>query len=618
MSEQIIDIANDILKRVDIVDVISSFIKVSKKGRNYVALCPFHNDTNPSMSISREKQIFKCFVCGAGGNAITFVKKYKQCSFLEAIKIVAQIGGITDVRLDSLEKTSTNKINPEFAKVYDCLSEINKLYSVYLFNTDEGRNTALLYLHDRGLNDDVINKFKIGYSIKNGSKTTEFLSKNGFSLKTIEKTGIGTINNGTITDSNCGRVIFSISNEDGQIVGFSARELTNDKSKPKYVNSPESVGGVFHKSNILYNYFNAKDFAKREKYIYVVEGFMDAIALDRIGIHNVVALMGTALTKEHIRLLRFLGVEIRLCLDNDQPGQDAMVKIAKLLKENELNYVFVSNNQNFNGKDSDEILKNEGPENLKKYVSTLISEGEFILNFYSKKLDMNSLIDKKTILKEYIPFLASITDKVDLELYANKLSKISGFSLEIIYSQIKSFKSKQNNDNNKSESITFKKKNPVLTRLELGERQIIRYMLENEDAVKLYNEKLGYFVNDTYREIAALLEEYLNSSFKDTKYSSSSIINYINYYKKEIGEKEKENIINNISSISMDNFVIPPYSHKAFNDCVKVINEEKELRRINEVYVQSTIGKSNIDKAKEALALLEQKKALLKEKERGK
>ncbi len=617
MNGNIIEIANDILKQVNIVDIISSFIKVTKKGRNYVALCPFHADSNPSMMISPEKQIFKCFVCQTGGDAITFVKKYKNCSYFEAVKTVAQIAGIHDERLENY-KTSNSNISDETKKIYNCLSEINRLYGIYLYNTDEGRQTALDYLHNRGLTDEVINKFKIGYSIIDGEKTTKTLLNSGFSLKTIEKTGIGNIFGEKIKDNNAGRVIFSIANTDGQVVGFSARELSNDKNVAKYINSPEVEGGVFHKSNILYNYFNAKDAARREKFIYVVEGFMDAIALDRIGINNVVALMGTVLTQEHIKLLRYLNCEIRLCLDNDGPGQDAMIKIAKQLRNSDVKYLFVSNNQVVNGKDSDEILKNSGAEGLKKYLNTLISEGEFILNYYSKKLNMNSLEDKKTILNMFIPFLAKLNNPLDLELYCNKLSQVSGFSLEIIKSQINSYISNKNIENKSDESIgklNFKKKDKVLTRLELSERQVVRYMLENKDAVEQYNLKLGYLINDDYRQIATLLEEYLNEFNGKEEYSTSNIINYINCYKEDLNNEEKEKIINKISSISLDDYMIPPYTIQTFDDCIHVINEEKEWQRSNEVYQQTSFGKSDSDKIQQAMALLEKRKELIKKKE---
>jgi len=617
MNDNIIEIGNQILKQVDIVDIISSFVKVTKKGRNFVCICPFHDDTNPSLSISREKQIFKCFTCGVSGNAITFVKRYKNCSYFDAVKAVAQIAGIKDERLE--KSTSSNRISDDLKRVFDCLSEISKYYSGFLYQTEEGRDIALKYLTDRGLDDSIISRFKIGYAIKDNEALINRLLNEGFSLKTIEKTGIGTIFNEKIRDNNSGRVIFTITNNDGQVVGFSARQLIQDKSQGKYINSPEINGGVFHKSNILYNYYNAKDEARRTKFIYLVEGFMDAIAVDRAGFSNVVALMGTALTKEHINLLRYLNCEIRLCLDNDEPGQDAMIKISKQLDANGIKYRLVSNSQLINGKDSDEILKNGGSEALKLYLSNLITEGEFILNFHSKRLDLSNITNKKILLKEFIPFLAQLNDQIDIELYSRKLSQLSGFSLEIIQSQINAYKTKYDEQDNidfVNDAPHFRKKNKELTRLELSERQIVRYMLENKEAVKQYDLKLGYLVNDEYREIANLIGEYIET-INPNNYSVSTIIDYINGYNDGMDDATKDKIIDSITTISMTEFRYPPFSIQTFDDCVKIINDKKEWQRSYEAYSQGSIGKTEEEKAQQAKTLLDKRRDLIIQREKG-
>jgi DNA primase len=619
MSDNIIDIGNEILKQVDIVDIISSFIKVSKKGRNYVAICPFHDDHDPSLSISKEKQIFKCFVCQTSGNAITFVKKYKNCSYFDAVKIVAQIAGIKDDRLN--RTVVRNEISDDLKKVYSCLTDISKDYSGFLYQTEEGRNSGLKYLTDRGLSEDVIDRFKIGYALKDGDALPNILLEKGYSLKTIEKTGIGLIYGEKIKDNNAGRVIFSIMDADGQVVGFSARQIVTDKNQGKYINSPETEGGVFHKSNILYNYYNAKDEARRSKFVYIVEGFMDAIAVDRVGIHNVVALMGTAFTKDHIRLLRFLNCEVRLCLDNDGPGQDAMIKICRMLDGSDIKYRLVSNSQVVNGKDSDEILKNGGPDALKNYLNNLLSEGVFILNYYSKKLDLSNLANKKVLLTQFIPFLAKITDPVDVEFYTQKLSQLTGFSLAIITSQVKSFQNKSEQVNTDDTviddvEVNFPKKDRDLTRLELSERQIVGYMLENKEAVKEYDLKLGYLVNDKYREIANLIEQYVENQQTNT-YSVNDLINYISGYSEDLDEKKKDEIIDVITSISLNDYKTPPYSIESFDDCVKVINEKKEWHRSYDAYNQGSIGKSEEEKAKQAKALLEKRRELIIQREKG-
>lgn len=622
MNANIIDIGKDILKQVDIVEIISSFIKVDKKGRNYVALCPFHDDSHPSLSISKEKQIFKCFVCGTSGNAISFVKRYKNCSYFEAVKTVANIAGIHDDRLENRSFKKT--INPDVQRVFDCLTKINDYYVGCLFQTEEGQSCALSYLHDRGLTDDIILKFKLGYSLKDAEKLPKNLEENGFSLKTIEKTGIGLVFDNKIKDNNAGRVIFSISNQDGQVVGFSARQLIEDKNQGKYINSPESAGGVFHKSEILYNYFNAKDEARRTKFIYVVEGFMDVIALDRIGIHNVVALMGTAFTKDHLRLLRFLNCEVRLCLDNDNAGQDAMIKISKTLDSSDIKYKLVSNIQKSDGKDCDEILKKSGESGLRSYITNLISEGEFILNYFSKNLDLNLINNKKKVLIEFIPFLSRLENQIDVELYTNKLSSLTGFSSQTIKSQISSYKAKLNNKNNDyvdnstdADNFEFSKpkRNKVISRLELNERQIVRYMLENKDAIKQYDLQLGYLINDDYRKIANLIEQYSESQNSE-EYSVSNLIEYINAYNSEVSDAEKNELIDKITWISMSDYKCPPYNKESFDECVKIINEKKEWDRSSEAYKEGSLGKTIDEKAQQAKALLQKRRELILQKDK--
>ena len=623
MADNLIDIGKEILKQVDIVDIISSFIKVTKKGRNYVAICPFHNDTNPSLTISQEKQIFKCFTCGVGGDGITFVRRYKNCPYLEALKIVASIGGIKDERL---EKKQNNVISEDLQHVYDCLDKINSYYELFLFQSDDGRNIGLKYFHDRGLTDDIIREFSLGFSPIDGEKLPERLLNDGFSLKTIEKTGIGLVYNQKIKDNNCGRVIFSIKDGEGHIVGFSARSLTNDKSIAKYVNSPETNGGVFKKSKILYNFSNAKDEARRLKFVYVVEGFMDAIAVNRAGFKNVVALMGTALTADHINLLRYLNCEVRLCLDNDNPGQDAMMKNSRLLADKGIKFRLVNNKQVVNGKDSDEILKNSGSEGLSSYLNNLISEGEFILNYYSKNMDLSQIINKKQVLINFIPFLVTVKDQLDKEIYIKQVSQLTGYSIDTINGQIKRYIERQSTKSetiDKNVSTILKSKHSMpkeLNDMQLCERQILRYMLENKEAVNLYNEKLGYLPTDSYREIATLIEEY-SSKNAENNYSANDIIGFVDALGEEDNIKNKDDIINTISDLSFDNNSnFPPYSKDAFVDCIYLINEKKEFRRSYQAYEENTIGKDEKDKAEQAKILLEKRKALLekREKERNK
>ena len=359
-----------VLKHADIVEVIKSFIPVTKKGKNYFAVCPFHDDTNPSLSISPEKQIFRCFVCGTSGNAISFVKKYKGLNQFEAMKLVAEISGFDDPRLHQTSKVVVKKDDTAEAML-KCLKDLTLFYQ-YALTTEEGKE-GLDYFNSRNLDDRLQSKFLLGYAYRDGKATCEYLQKKGHSIKTIEDIGIGKMTNGFITDKNAGRAIFPICNINGEVVGYSARRLGNG-SEAKYVNSPETY--LFHKSKILYNYHNAKDKARNKKHIYVLEGFMDVFALEKVGIDNAVALMGTALTSDHIAMLRNLNCEIRMCLDGDLAGQSAMMEACRLFAKAGMSCRIVYNNNS--SKDPDEILNSEGKDALIAYLNNLLLYNSFI------------------------------------------------------------------------------------------------------------------------------------------------------------------------------------------------------------------------------------------------
>ena len=330
------DLLQEIKSRADIVDVISSYINVIKKGRRYAAVCPFHDDHNPSMDINKEKQTYHCYVCNHGGDVFSFVSDYEKISFADAVKRVCEIIGFDDPRLHKNEPIKPVDVNIQ--KLYDCINELQKFYE-YGLTTEEGK-IARDYLSKRQLSDEQVKKFSLGYALNDGKLTVSYLQQKGFSLKNIEDIGIALARANGTADSNAGRLIFPIKDHNGQVIGFSARKMTSGDDAAKYINSPDTK--LFHKTNVLYNYHIAKQSAKHDGFIYVLEGFMDVFALDTIGITSAVAIMGTKLTENHIAMLRRLNVEIRLCLDGDKPGQEAMMGIMATLDKAGLPYRLVS------------------------------------------------------------------------------------------------------------------------------------------------------------------------------------------------------------------------------------------------------------------------------------
>ncbi len=598
MIERNSQLIEDVLKNCDIVEVISSRIKVEKHGRSYKAICPFHDDSNPSLSISKEKQIFKCFSCNESGNAITFIQKFDKVSFFEAMKRCAEICGFKDERLE--KKEIKKKLDPYIETLYNCLNDITAFYKTSLYSSESGKK-ALEYLYNRGLNDDIIRQFDIGYSQENSQNTINFLKAKGYSIKTIERTGIGTINSKTMTikDNNASRVIFPLKDYSGQVVGFSARKIVADDNLPKYVNTPTT--DIFDKGKILYNFDKAKIDAKRNQCLYLLEGFMDVIALARVKINNAVALMGTALTKDHALEFKKLNVKVILCLDLDDPGQNNTLRCLKILDENQIDYSLVNNDVTFSEKDCDEILKNHGSDFLNNYLKDTIDKGTWLINYYSKKLDLTKLNDKKKLINIIINEAIKNSNLYDVDFYFTKLSKLTGFDKSVFYShysQLVNAKNKNQSANKVKTEIPYVNVKEHDNKYLLLQRKIIYYMLENTDAIRLFKEKNVFLKNTDLRQIAKELCNFFDSNLDLKKIDVNLFLNYIDLNDSIADKKEKKSMISDIAFNKK--MLMAPYTKEEFLiTCDSLALESAKLRQKQEF---DEISKSLSDKDKAIIA----------------
>lgn len=572
----------DVLDHANIVEVISSFLSVTKKGKNYVAVCPFHDDTNPSLFISPEKKMFKCFVCGVGGDAITFVSKYLHISYREAMKKVAEISGYNDPRLQGIVKEKP--VDKKRATLLKCLKDLTLYYS-YSLNTDEGK-AGLEYFEERKLDASIRDKYQLGYAPKDGKATVNFLQGRGHSLQTIEETGISITSPSGDYDRSQGRVIFPVCDIEGNVVAYSARKITNT-DEAKYVNSPETY--LFHKSNVLYNYHIAKDKAKIAGHIYVLEGFMDVFALSKIGIDNAVALMGVALTPEHISLLRQLNVEIRLCLDGDLPGQTAMMKNCKALEDSGLT-VYVVDNQG-SSKDPDEILNTDGPDALRSYLNKLLNRVDFILNYYKNSNPLQTMDQKKRLIAEFIPILIKIKSSLEFDSYIHKLADITGFDFNSIRELVIKARNKASEEEAKSVVYSYHPERKVLKRLQMAERELLYQMLHNPEAVVFYEHNIDGFYDSIYRAIANFIIEYVISN---PNFDPNDIVAFIS----ESELENKEELIDEITALCFENTHPKHCSVELLNELLNSINEEKEKIFEEDTLEESLKDKSELEKAR--------------------
>ena len=577
-------ISEDILKHADIVKVIGSYLNLVKQGKNYKAVCPFHDDTNPSLTISPEKQFFKCFVCGTGGNAFNFVQKFEHVSFPEAVRKVADIIGYHPEGLEAISKPV--KVDEKKEALLKCLHDLN-LYYQFALNTPDGKE-GVEYFDSRNLDASLRNKYKLGYAPKDGKATIDFLLKKGHSIVTIEQTGVmRMISNTNYRDMNEGRVTFPICDIDGNVIGFSARRIKNDDSA-KYMNTPETY--LFHKTNNLYNIHIAKDACKLKGYIYVCEGFMDVFALGKIGIDAAVAIMGTALTNEHIQILRSLNVEIRLCLDGDLPGQSAMMKIARVLAKNGIKFRVVDNQGS--SKDPDEILNQDGKEALEEYLNKLVDHNDFALNYYLRSNPLKTNEEKKALIKEFLPVLLRINSQIELDTYLRKLEKITGFDAESIRDLLRRTRESVNAGEGISRELfqNFHPEREALQKLVTAERELLYQMSQNKAAVSFYEQRIGGFYDDIYRQIAMFMVEYAENH-NDMDLGGLIVL------VEESDLDNKDEIIEDLTSMAFETHP-NKCDENLLNNLLETINGEKSRITDEDILENSLKGKSELEQAR--------------------
>lgn len=483
------DVILDIKSKVNIVDVISEYLPVEQKGKNYFAICPFHDDHNPSMSISPEKQIYTCFVCGASGNVFNFVANYEKVSFVSAVKKVAQKVGINlDINVKDDYKPQDTKYD-KYYKMFDITNKYyqNNIKSVY------GKK-AIEYLHNRKIDDDIINEFEIGLSM-NDNNVSKLLEKKGYDVNELIDIGLCGKKDNFIYDIFRNRIMFPLYNLDGKPVGFSGR-IYNGEKDSKYVNSKESI--IFKKGNLLYNYHRALSHAREKHQIIVVEGFMDVIRLYTIGIKNVVATMGTAITKEHANLLMKLSKNIVLCFDGDKAGEKATISALDALEKIGITPKIIRLEDDL---DPDDYIIKKGSDAYLTHLNNPMSSVVFKINIDKSKTNFNDYNEISTYLKNVSKELEKIDDKVVYELTVNKLSKETGVSCDTINDMVKSM------PKNEIKVIT-KRTSLKKDKYQKAEEYLVHYMLRNVDAVLIYQNNVSYLNDPILSKIAMQILEF--------------------------------------------------------------------------------------------------------------
>lgn len=476
----------------DIVDTIGSYLPLTQKGKNFFAVCPFHDDHSPSMSISKEKQIFKCFVCGHTGNSISFVQDYLGISFVEALEVLAKNAHI-DLKLDKKEN-----VNSPYKDMYS-LYNIALSYYKNNLNSKEGEE-ARKYLEKRKLDKDTINYFDIGLSLSGG--LSEGLSKK-YSENLLEEAGLS--NNGK--DVFINRIMFTIKDNEGNPAGFSGRKY-DDSDAPKYVNSKETP--IFKKGNILYNYYNAKSDIKKKKEIIISEGFMEVIRCHTIGIDNVVALMGTSFTKDHLAVIKKDKVDVVLNLDQDEAGKIATIQIGKLLMKEGISPTVIIFSKY---KDADELIVYEGAEAFINAYEKRVNFIDFELDYLKKNKDLSDSVSLAEYIKESIEAINAVDDDILREIKVKELSDKYGIDSNLIKSKITN-----NNVTIKKEVKSVPVKKIKYDKYAISEIRILYLMMNYPELIDYYENYLGY-LNDVNRKKLADAIVFFKEEHKTFDYS---------------------------------------------------------------------------------------------------
>lgn len=496
-SEEIIE---EVRQSNDIVDIISQYVHLTRKGRNYFGLCPFHNEKSPSFSVSPDRQIFHCFGCGVGGNVYTFLMKIEGMTFKEALETLAERANI---QLPTLENGADSSKEELKAKVYKVNEFTAEFYHQNLYKPTA--KIAQQYVKNRHLNRETLEAYKIGFSGK-FDELYKALKSQGFGEKEILESGLVNKNdNGTYIDRYRNRLMFPICDARGKVIAFGGRVL--DDSKPKYINSPENV--VYSKGRHLFGLNVAKkDSAKK---ILIVEGYMDVISLHQRGITNVVGALGTALTEQQGWLLRKTTEQVILGFDADGAGQTAVARSIEILQNMGCDMRVL---QIEGAKDPDEYIVKFGEGRFKLAVDNAISLVEFKVKNLKKELNLENTGDKIKFLNQIAQILSKVGNTIEREIYIEKIAKGYNISKEAIYAEVNkliysSSKGEKILQNKKTEIKHIKKEeNEIDEDLKRRENTIIALLLDaNVEVFRKIKERIqpNDFKDETNKKIAEQL-----------------------------------------------------------------------------------------------------------------
>lgn len=569
-QDEILNIQNS----VDIVEIISKYVPLTMKGKNFFGVCPFHPDHSPSMSVSRDKQIYKCFSCRASGNVFKFIMDYENINFIESVKIVADYAGIP------LSIKSTKTIVKDDNKILYEIFEVSQKFYKNNINTQIGKN-AREFIENRKFDSSIIKDFELGLSLNSYDSLTNILLKKKYDLKDLERTGLVAKGDKGYKDVYINRIMFPLYDLTGKIVGYSGRIYNGEKTS-KYFNTKETE--IFKKGELLYNYHKAKDVAREKEQIIIVEGFFALIRLHTIGIDNVVATLGTAVTKKQAMLIKRMAKEVILCFDGDNAGNEATNSCIEELTEIGVTPKIIRLEDRL---DPDDYILKYGASRMKDKIDNPLNVMDYKLNYHKLQKNLSNNLDLSKYVNEMIEEIKKIDDDIYKELTIQKLSDESHLSIDFLRRKLEE----------NSEKIVLQKENVKvkLNKYQIAEQNLLYYMLNSKEVIQIYEQEKPRFSNHSYNILARSLVHYLKEN------NAVQVSNLLTYYQ---DDKELITVINELLQLNIKD----EYSIQEIKDYIKVIKDKSIQDNIKQLQVELKQEKDKSKKIEILQKMIERRK----------
>ena len=576
------DVINEVIEKNDIVDVVSSYVKLKKSGANYFGLCPFHNEKSPSFCVSPAKQMFYCFGCGEGGSVITFVMKYENYTFAEALKFLAEKAGM---QLPEGEVSEESKRN---ADIRNKILEVNVLAARYYYHILVNGNdkSGLDYFKGRELSDDTIKKFGLGYTGKKSS-LYQYVKSKGYSDDILKETGLFVFDEKGVYDKFWNRVMFPIFDVNNKVIAFGGRVLGD--AKPKYVNSNETK--VFNKSNNMYGLNLAR--TSRSDYMLICEGYMDVISLHQAGFNMAVAALGTSLTIGHANLVKRYAKKVILTFDSDEAGTKAALRAIPIFLNAGLS-VKVLNMKPY--KDPDEFIKNLGKEEFQKRIDEAENYFIFKIKQLEKNYDINTPDGKTDFYKEIANELSNFGEELERNNYIEAVSRefsidrkqLADLVTKMLYKPKKATSYDKEIDNRNK--MVDEEDDAILT----SQRLLLTWLIEEP---VIYDKIIKYvnstdFTDEFYKDVAdkvfkQFAEGKVNpvliiNSYEDEQMHKKVTRIFNSELNSELNDKEREKALNEIViNIKLNSIRNKQSTTTDLNEYQMLMNLEEEIKNIN-------------------------------------